>query len=257
MEDMKVLATAVSVIAIVSSHTGLLSAGVTPEESAAEQCAAAAKAKYGAAPPRIECKDGKCLRGPKRIKYSSPEFPSPWPATCLGTTATHELMIAPDGRVSRIWTVQPGCPELDGAMRTAMSSWEYAPIVVDGAPTPACWPVRTMAPREETCPANVKPEQETLACGNKRLAASCDGDDMEACNKLGWRHMNGKGLPKNPAQAYSLFEKSCAAGLPKGCFNLGLQLLHGDGVPRDESRGRSFLRQACDQGFDKACSVRE
>ncbi len=165
---MRVLATAVCVIAIVSSHPNHLTAGVTLEESAAAQCAAEAKAKYGVAPPRIVCKDGKCTRGPKRIKYSSPEFPSPWPTTCLGTSATHQLMIAPDGRVSRIWTVEPGCPELDGGMRSAMSTWEYAPIVVDGVSTPSCVLMRTMAPREQPCPTSVTPEPGTVPCGNKR-----------------------------------------------------------------------------------------
>jgi hypothetical protein len=106
----------------------------------------------------------------------------------------------------------------------------------------------------ETCPTGLDPKEETVSCGNKRLAASCEGGEMEACNKLGWRYLMGRGLPRDPAQAARLFERGCKAGLPKGCFNLGTQLLHGDGVPKDATRGASLIRQACNDGFEAACA---
>lgn len=77
---------------------------------------------------------------------------------------------------------------------------------------------------------------------------------MEACNKLGWRYLMGRGLPRDPAQAARFFERGCKAGLPNECFNLETQLLHGDGVPKDATRGASLIRQACNDGFEAACA---
>jgi TPR repeat protein len=52
------------------------------------------------------------------------------------------------------------------------------------------------------------------------LQSSCDGGDGESCFLLGSLSYAGQGVPKDPARAFALLNKSCSSGWWRGCGGL-------------------------------------
>jgi hypothetical protein len=129
---------AVCIAVFASGWPGLVGGGAAPEEAAVEQCLSAAKATYGVEARRAGCTGKKCVPTPRYTRRAEPALPSPLPAACSGTESVHQVLIAPDGSVGRVWTVRAGCPELDRAMETAISHSKYETTVVNGAAIAVC-----------------------------------------------------------------------------------------------------------------------
>lgn len=74
-----------------------------------------------------------------------------------------------------------------------------------------------------------------------------DGGDL-------WMYERGRGVPRAPSQAVSLYQRACEGGDMLGCENLGVMYQNGGGVPQDEVRARALFQQACAGGQPSACS---
>jgi hypothetical protein len=125
--------------------------------------------------------------------------------------------------------------------------------------------------------------------GNDALAAACDRGDGASCFILGSLFSGGAGVPKDPALALELFQKSCDVGWWRACGRLGVSYLNGQGTAvnpglaiasfekgcqgqnaasclqaaqfyrkekvgdKTEARARRRFQQACDLGLQSAC----
>jgi TPR repeat protein len=84
----------------------------------------------------------------------------------------------------------------------------------------------------------------------KDCRAQCEQGDRGSCHELGrLNQVGGGGLPKDLAQARTLFEKSCGLDDSGGCSDLGIALLTGEAAQNDPARAA--------QSFDKACKLGE
>ncbi|MBX7185657.1 MAG: energy transducer TonB [Vicinamibacteria bacterium] len=108
------------------------------------QCDQASKERFGAA---FVVKGGSNKAGvkePRRKHTVDISLPSPWPQECSSPLAVHEALIAPSGKVEKVWGVKSPCPQVDRAISAAVQQWEYAPTVIDGKAVPVCIMVSTM-----------------------------------------------------------------------------------------------------------------
>jgi Sel1 repeat len=80
----------------------------------------------------------------------------------------------------------------------------------------------------------------------RKAAEAANG---EAAFHLGFMYKNGRGVPKDDAQAVSWFRRSANAGYAAGMYSLGLMYNHGRGVPKDDAQADSWYRKAIDRGY--------
>jgi TPR repeat protein len=83
---------------------------------------------------------------------------------------------------------------------------------------------------------------------------ACDAGDAHGCSDLGVEYRNGRGVEKDDVKAAALFKQGCDGGFPQGCANLGVAYLTGRGVQEDDTRGLALFQQACDGGNAIGCS---
>jgi hypothetical protein len=84
----------------------------------------------------------------KRLSGTQAKYPDLPKGTRGSGNALHELLIAPDGRVTRVWTVrepsfEPRFPAFNQAIVVALQGWQYAPLTVEGRAVPVCLMVTT------------------------------------------------------------------------------------------------------------------
>jgi uncharacterized protein len=53
----------------------------------------------------------------------------------------------------------------------------------------------------------------------------------------------------------SLFEKSCNAAMPGGCLNLGFAHMQGNGVEKNPERAKALFTRGCELGLAPACAA--
>ena len=108
------------------------------------QCDQASKDLFGAA---FYVKGGSNKSGvkePKRKRSVDISLPSPWPQECRGPLAIHEALIAPSGKIEKVFALKIPCPQVDRAITVAIQQWEYAPTLIDEKPVPVCITISTM-----------------------------------------------------------------------------------------------------------------
>ena len=62
----------------------------------------------------------------------------------VSTEAIHEVLIAPSGKVERVWTLRSSCSQIDKAMVAAIRQWEYTQTRVNEKAVPVCMTVTTL-----------------------------------------------------------------------------------------------------------------
>ena len=77
------------------------------------------------------------------------------------------------------------------------------------------------------------------------------GDAAAQCS-LGLMYDNGKGVPKDYAEAVKWFRKSAEQGYAAAQFNLGLCYRYGEGVPKDIVQAHAWLNIAGAKGNETA-----
>ena len=108
------------------------------------QCDQASKDLYGVA---FVVKGGSNKSGvkePKRKRSVEVSLPSPWPQECRSPLAVHEALIAPSGKIEKVWPLKSPCPQVDRAITAAVQQWEYAPTLIESKPVPVCIIVSTI-----------------------------------------------------------------------------------------------------------------
>lgn len=91
-----------------------------------------------------------------------------------------------------------------------------------------------------------------------RLAKkACDSTDTLAmavgCTTLGELTADGRGTPKDPAAAVTLFERACSLQNARSCNCLGEFAERGVGVAKDVKRAKELFSKACDWHNADAC----
>lgn len=82
------------------------------------------------------------------------------------------------------------------------------------------------------------------------LRKECDNGGAVACDNLGRRRTDGKGIKLDLEAAVVLFEQACKAGNSIGCFDLANQLVTGgDGLTKDLKRAEDLYSYACYEGY--------
>jgi len=87
------------------------------------------------------------------------------------------------------------------------------------------------------------------ACASQAetLRQRCNAGNQSDCVGLGQLYAHGRDMPKDEAQAASLYQQACDGGVMHGCFLLAKACLKGQGVPKDEGRAASLFQQSCDK----------
>jgi TPR repeat protein len=123
-----------------------------------------------------------------------------------------------------------------------------------------------------------------LCADLKACNAGCTAGDGYACEELGWRYWEGKGVPADSKKALALFQKSCDGGTALGCkviaqlngqaascgdetecaegcsHSLDTACIRaGDFAQRQRGIARAkavgYFRKACDDGFAQGCNA--
>jgi uncharacterized protein len=72
--------------------------------------------------------------------------------------------------------------------------------------------------------------------------------NAQAQNNLGLCYQNGTGVPKDDAEAVRWFRKAAEQGLAQAQANLGVCYQNGTGVPKDDAEAIRWFRKAAEQG---------
>lgn len=138
------LTLALVLIALSSRSTGANHEGSPPSPPPFARCEAESRSSFGELP----ISSPEQLKGMKRTKGRLPKYPDLPKGTRGRGTSIHELLIRPDGKVQRVWSLreplfEPPFPAFGRAIADALGEWEYEPLVVDGRAVPACITVTT------------------------------------------------------------------------------------------------------------------
>jgi hypothetical protein len=92
------------------------------------------------------------MRGPKRIRSKTPDYPPLAPGTTVRGVWIGELLIDSNGKVSEVWTIRepeitPPVAGINKAITEAVRQWAYEPAEVNKVAVPVC----------QTVTVNVKP----------------------------------------------------------------------------------------------------
>ena len=94
-------------------------------------------------------------------------------------------------------------------------------------------------------------ERSDPALASAYYRRSCDGNYGPGCDNLAWLYLRGRGVPRDPPQAMTLFlaafdaaRIACARGDASGCLLAGEILYEGRGMPADEEAATAFFAQA-------------
>jgi hypothetical protein len=90
--------------------------------------------------------------------------------------------------------------------------------------------------------------------GLSALMPACDHGDGASCFILGSLFSGGHSVPKNPAIAFELFQKSCRSGWPRGCGRLGLSYIVGEGTEINAELAIANFEKGCRGGNAVSCA---
>jgi TPR repeat protein len=87
------------------------------------------------------------------------------------------------------------------------------------------------------------------------LRRGCAAGNAEGCWTLGTLYEEGRGLPKNDAEAIRYYKFGCDGGARHGCSSYAKALEEGKGTSSDPARAIMVLQNACDRGYSASCSA--
>ena len=94
------------------------------------------------------------------------------------------------------------------------------------------------------------PKDDAEAVKWLRKAAEKGVDESQY--NLGLMYANGRGVPKDDATAVRLYRKAAENGIAGAEYNLGLMYANGRGVPKDDAEAVKWLRKAAEKGVDES-----
>ena len=68
-------------------------------------------------------------------------------------------------------------------------------------------------------------------------------------------YADGRGVPRDDAQAVRWYRKAADQDYPPAQYSLGVMYANGRGVPRDDSHAMTWYRKAAEQGYVPAQST--
>jgi TPR repeat protein len=80
---------------------------------------------------------------------------------------------------------------------------------------------------------------------------ACDGEEMRACNYLGYLYANGLGGARDLHRGRDIYQKACDRGTLSSCASLGS--IYQDAENNDQAR--SYFQKACDGGVAEGCDL--
>jgi hypothetical protein len=86
---------------------------------------------------------GKSIRQPRKVRNVAPKHPELPTGTVGSGSWMGEVLVNARGQVVEVWTIReadlkPAFPAFNHAIIEAIRGWEFAPLVVNGRPTPWC-----------------------------------------------------------------------------------------------------------------------
>jgi TPR repeat protein len=84
------------------------------------------------------------------------------------------------------------------------------------------------------------------------FTSACDGGDLDACVSLGTMHQEGRGVPKDLAQAARLYKKACDGDTMAGCTQLG-RIAEDKQLKGRFGRPAALFKKACEGGDAEGC----
>ena len=82
----------------------------------------------------------------------------------------------------------------------------------------------------------------------QELRARAEKGDAGAQYSLGFMYADGRGVPRDDAQAVAWYRKAAAQGHADAQLNLGGMYDNGQGVPQDDAQAMAWYRKAAEQG---------
>lgn len=78
--------------------------------------------------------------------------------------------------------------------------------------------------------------------------SAAEGGVAQAAHQLGVRALDGRGLPRDPGEAFRWFAQAAEGGVPESQYNLALMYFRGEGTARQPYQAIQWMRRAGDQG---------
>jgi TPR repeat protein len=85
-------------------------------------------------------------------------------------------------------------------------------------------------------------------------AATCEEGSAVACDELGVRYEQGRGVDKDDARAASLFAKACEMGHAEGCLHAAMLQEQSHGADGPDVQALILYTMACEGGVTEACA---
>ncbi|GEM_PF-7106521 len=89
-------------------------------------------------------------------------------------------------------------------------------------------------------------------CWADEVESKAKAGDAKAQCELGLRYSDGKGVPKDLAQAADWYRKAAEQGLAEAQSKLAGCYFHGEGVEKDPIKTLAWCRKAAEQGYARA-----
>jgi len=100
-----------------------------------------------------------------------------------------------------------------------------------------------------------------FATARQKFDEACQYGVGTACFNVGMMYLQGDGVVKSEATAFSFFEEGCRGREEDGkyvsdsaCFNIGVAYDNGlADYPVNHEKAKAFYARACAEGLEKAC----
>lgn len=89
----------------------------------------------------------------------------------------------------------------------------------------------------------------------KYYKIACEKNNMGACFNLGMLYFDGLGVRHSYENANILYEKVCLKGEGIGCLHLGLSYLNAQGVFKNITKSLELFKKGCELGNNKSCEM--
>lgn len=183
------------------------------------------------------------------IPCAKPVWPNGARRGELQGVVTLNFLVDVNGTVTDTKIIQSsGSEKIDEATIKGLKKCQFLPAIVGGKAVQSWLPIQYIWIVNGTRGAR---DLEVVAA-MARIRGLAESGDMVAQFQAGIVYRNGRGVPRDDAEAARWYMKAARQGHPGAQFNLGLMYLAGEGIARSDTEAAQWMRKAAEQGHATA-----
>ncbi|MCC6071402.1 TonB family protein [Massilia sp. GCM10020059] len=183
------------------------------------------------------------------LPCANPEWPNGARHGELQGIVTLHFLVDVDGAVTDTKLIKSsGFKKIDEATITGLKKCQFLPAIVGGKAVQSWLPIQYVWIVNGTRGARAVEVEAAMA----RILSLAESGDMAGQFQAGIVYRNGRGVPRDDAEAARWYLKAARQGHPGAQFNLGLMYLAGEGIARSDTEAAQWMRKAAEQGHASA-----